>query len=133
MVKSATTCSFKARLSRAIQQQIWKAWALKRCKFWLASLSKYLTADNLAKRGWDHSLICQLCIIRPEAALLLITNWYIRLSRSLILLVGVLLRLYWEAGTRGHQNFPNLDLVAIKECSQVKEAMKESNLPLCFL
>jgi hypothetical protein len=46
----------------------WKAQAEPKCRIfaWILLHHKNLTANNLAKRGWPHDPICQLCNSVPE-------------------------------------------------------------------
>jgi hypothetical protein len=50
---------------------VWRSDAPSKCKFYscLAIQGKCLTADNLAKRGWTHNLLCTLCNSDQETAL----------------------------------------------------------------
>ena len=43
---------------------------IPKCKLhaWILLHNRCLTADNLAKRGWQHDPICKLCRSQPETA-----------------------------------------------------------------
>ena len=66
---SAYKLFFAANIKFPCAGPIWKSKAPARCKFfmWLAVHQRCLTADNLQKRGWPHSDVCQLCLSAPES------------------------------------------------------------------
>ena len=67
-VKSAYQLYFMANTSFACAKPIWKSKAPMKCKFfmWLVVHRRCLTADNLARRGWPHNNLCQLCLSEKE-------------------------------------------------------------------
>lgn len=67
-VKSAYNLFFATNHRFACASAIWKSKAPPCCKFfmWLAVHRRCLTVDNLALRGWPHSITCQLCRLQPD-------------------------------------------------------------------
>jgi exonuclease III len=65
---SAYMAQFHGSFNTFSTDKIWKAHAEPKCRFfsWLVLQGRILTADNLAKRGWPHDPICQLCLCAPE-------------------------------------------------------------------
>ena len=57
---------------------IWKARAEPKVVFfsWTAMHDKLLTADNLAKRGWQHNPYCPLCFLAQESTNHLLTSCF---------------------------------------------------------
>jgi hypothetical protein len=66
--KSAYRIQFLGRRKKPHLNPIWKAWVEPKCRTfaWILLQHKILTANNLAKRGWPHDLICKLCNVAPE-------------------------------------------------------------------
>jgi hypothetical protein len=67
--KSTYEAYFLGSIHFAPWKRIWKCWAPLRCKFfiWLAINNRCWTADRLAKRGLQHTVICPLCDQREES------------------------------------------------------------------
>lgn len=74
--KSAYLCQFWGRIDSPLPEIIWHIKVPPRIRFfsWLFVQGKCLTADNLAKRGWPHNPICQLCHLGWEDGLHLVSS-----------------------------------------------------------
>nr|BAD05496.1 cyst nematode resistance protein-like protein [Oryza sativa Japonica Group]BAD05668.1 cyst nematode resistance protein-like protein [Oryza sativa Japonica Group] len=70
-VSSAYDLFFMAREVSLSGQLVWQTKAPSKVRFflWLATKSRCLTADNLAKRGWPHQDQCVLCQRQQEDCL----------------------------------------------------------------
>ena len=68
--KSAYEALFIGATSFGPWKQIWKSWALGKCKFflWTAALNRIWTADRLARKGLPHPAACPLCDQAEESA-----------------------------------------------------------------
>jgi hypothetical protein len=66
--KSAYRKQFMGHRKKLDLKPIWKAQVEPKCRIfaWILLHHKILTANNLAKRGWPHDPICQLCNSAPE-------------------------------------------------------------------
>jgi hypothetical protein len=66
--KSAYRIQFTGQTKRQAINPIWKAKSEPKCrKFaWILLHKKFLTANNLEKRGWPHDPLCRLCQSEPE-------------------------------------------------------------------
>jgi hypothetical protein len=61
--QSAYRIQFVGRHKKLATTPIWIAQAEPKCRIfaWILLQRKILTANNLAKRGWPHNPLCQLC------------------------------------------------------------------------
>jgi hypothetical protein len=75
-VASNYDCQFTCAMSYFPASEIWKATTKPNCIFfaWLIMHNKTPTADNLAKKNWDHNPTCSLCYCLPETVQHLLTE-----------------------------------------------------------
>jgi hypothetical protein len=66
--QSAYQIQFRGRYKKLAAAPIWRAKVEPNCRIfsWILLKHKILTANNLAKRGWTHDLVCKLCQTSPE-------------------------------------------------------------------
>lgn len=70
MAASAYKIQFMGSTSSNLKELIWKTPVLAKQKLsaWLCIQDRCLTADKLAKRGWQHDPICSLWKCQPKTA-----------------------------------------------------------------